>query len=94
MMAIIDDGAVSINYDNVMPASGIFDRSYSLIPYQANKEAGFAKGIVVDGICLNPQVEILVMVAWKNEDLTSNFKQFFRLKASIYQTTEEKKTDE
>ena len=83
MMAIIDDGSVSINYQTVMPASGIFDRSYNMLPYQSNETSGFPSGIIVDGLCDSSRVTLLIMVAWKNEASTESFRQFFRLVADV-----------
>ena len=83
MMVIVDDGSVSINYNTVMPASGIFDRSYNLVPNQINEAAGFPKGIILDGICYQTKVTLLVMVAWKSEDNLNSYKEFFRLVADI-----------
>ena len=83
MMAIIDDGSVSINYDTVMPVSGVFDRSYNLLPYQSNETSGYPSGIIVDGLCDSSRVTLLIMVAWKNETNTASFRQFFRLVADV-----------
>ena len=84
MMAVIDDGSVSINYDVVMPASGIFDRSYSMIPFQSNEAAGFPSGIILDGLCDKPNIKLLVMVSWKNADRDVVYKEFFQLDARLY----------
>ena len=86
MMAIIDDGSVSINYETVMPASGIFDRSYDLIPYQQNEAAGFPRGIILDGLCDKPTVNLLVLVSWKNIDGTEVYKEYFQLEAKLDKT--------
>ncbi len=83
MMAIIDDGSVSVNYEKVMPASGIFDRSYNLIPYQQNEAAGFPRGIILDGVCDKPKVSLLVLISWRNEDKSKSFKEFFQLEANL-----------
>jgi len=83
MMAIIDDGSVSVNYDKVMPASGVFDRSYNLIPYQQNEAAGYPRGIILDGLCDKAKIDLLVMVSWRNEDSSIRFKEFFHLQADI-----------
>jgi len=82
-MAIIDDGSVSINYDYVMPASGIFDRAYNIVPYQVNEAAGYPRGIILDGLCNKDKVKLLVMVSWTNADSTEVYKEFFELEADI-----------
>ena len=82
-MAIIDDGSVSINYEVVMPASGIFDKAYNLLPYQQNEAAGFAGGLILDGVCDKPEVVLLVMVSWRNEKNTVIYKEFFELVAKL-----------
>ena len=94
MMAIIDDGSVSVNYDTVMPASGIFDRSYNMLPYQSNETSGFPSGIIVDGLCDNSRVTLLILVAWKNETSTESFRQFFRLVADVDTKVEVDKKEE
>ncbi len=68
MMAVEND----IPYEDskkMMPSVGIFDsKDYSLIPYQANADAGFVKGLVLGGECEEKEVRLKLMVEWKDRN--------------------------
>ncbi len=52
----------------MMPSIGIFDDTYSLIPNQVNKEAGYAKGIVISGETDSESVSLNLVVEWKDKN--------------------------
>ena len=51
----------------MMPSIGVFDGSYSMIPYQVNKADGFVKGMVMSGSTNQESVNLKVMVEWKDK---------------------------
>lgn len=83
VMAVVDDGSLSINRETVMPTSGILDDSYNMIPYQVSLVNNYAEGIVLDGTIDTDSVKLIVLVMWKNSDLSVTNRQFFELEAAI-----------
>lgn len=68
MMAVENDVPFE-DSKKMMPSVGIFDsRDYSLIPYQANADAGYVKGLVLGGECEEKEVKLKLMVEWKDRN--------------------------
>lgn len=66
MMAVENNIAYE-DSDKMMPSVGIFDsREYSLIPYQANADEGYVKGLVLGGECDDEEILIKLLVEWKD----------------------------
>lgn len=75
MVAVEND----IPYDSakkMMPSSGIFDDSVTLIPGQVNKSEGFAKGIVLSGETKDKSINLKILVEWSNRDHTKKNREF------------------
>lgn len=63
----------------MMPSSGIFDATSSMIPNQVNSKAGFVKGLIISGECEEDTVELDMMVEWKDrtgKNVTREFISF------------------
>lgn len=63
----------------MMPSSGIFDATSSMIPNQVNSKAGFVKGLIISGECEEDTVELDMMVEWKDrtgKNITREFISF------------------
>jgi len=73
-----------VDYTNKMAANvGIFEDSiYSMIPNQKNPDKGYVSGLVMSGVCENPNVTLYIYVSFKNEDYSSIHNEFFELSAS------------
>ena len=73
-----------VDYSSTMAASiGIFEENdYSLIPNQYNAQKGFVKGISISGLSDTERPELLLMVEWKNKDMSVTYREFIRLNAS------------
>jgi hypothetical protein len=66
----------------MMPSSGIYDTKYTMIPNQINKSGGFVKGIVLSGQTDQAEIEIRLMVEWKDKTGQDTHREFLLLKAS------------
>lgn len=63
----------------MMPSSGIFDATSSMIPNQVNSKAGFVKGLIISGECDEDVVELDMVVEWKDrtgKNVTREFISF------------------
>lgn len=62
----------------MMPSSGVFDASSSMIPNQVNSKAGFVKGLIVSGECENDEIELSFLVEWKDKSKKTTSREFLR----------------
>ncbi len=62
----------------MMPSSGIFDASSSMIPNQINSKAGFVKGLIVSGECIDDTIELSFLVEWKDKSRKNTTREFLR----------------
>ena len=62
----------------MMPSSGVFDASSSMIPNQVNSKAGFVKGLIVSGECEDDEIELSFLVEWKDKSKKNTFREFLR----------------
>lgn len=86
-VALYDVEAVAIekdiDYASTMAANvGIFDeKEYSMIPNQKNPEAGYVSGLVISGVCNNPDTVLYVYISFKNEDYSNTHTEYLKLEA-------------
>ena len=66
VMVVENDTAVN-ETSKMMPSTGIFDKAYSMIPYQINSADGFVKGIMLSGESDEAQIDLKILVEWKDK---------------------------
>ncbi|MBR2811809.1 MAG: hypothetical protein IKD69_10545 [Solobacterium sp.] len=81
ILAIEND--MAYNEEKMMPSIGIFDSRYSMIPYQVNLDEGYVKGIVISGECSEPQLQLKIMVEWKDHNRANTYREFHQLNLSV-----------
>ena len=70
-----------VDYSSTMAASiGIFEKNdYSLIPNQYNAQKGYVKGISISGTSDTEKPVLLLLVEWKNKDMSVTYREYIRL---------------
>ena len=70
-----------VDYSSTMAANiGIFEETdYSLIPNQYNPAKGFVKGISISGTTDNSAPSLLLLVEWKNKDMSVTYREFLQI---------------
>ena len=62
----------------MMPTKGIFeDQKFSMIPYQYNVNAGYVKGFAISGDVDAKDVQLNIMVIWKDSTRLNVSREFF-----------------
>ena len=62
----------------MMPTKGIFeDQKFSMIPYQYNVNAGYVKGFAISGDVDAKDVQLNIMVTWKDSTRLNVSREFF-----------------
>lgn len=59
------------------PSLGVFDTSINLVPNQVNSDKGFPKGILLSGVSSSPQLQLKVMVAWKDYYKLKQMREYY-----------------
>ena len=67
----------------MMPSSGIFDATSSMIPNQVNSKAGFVKGLIISGECDEEPVELDIMVEWKDRSGKNATREFLSMELGM-----------
>ncbi len=67
----------------MMPSSGIFDATSSMIPNQVNSKAGFVKGLIISGECDEQPVELDIMVEWKDRSGKNVTREFITMELGM-----------
>ncbi len=65
------------NSEKIMPAIGVFDGPFTLIPNQERPSQGFVKGVSVAGDSLEPTINLKLVVSWKSDNASKEHKEFF-----------------
>ncbi len=60
----------------MMPSSGIFDATSSMIPNQVNSKAGYVKGLIISGECDEEPIDLALMVEWKDRSGKNATREF------------------
>lgn len=62
----------------MMPTKGIFEnQKFSMIPYQYNVNSGFVKGFAISGDAETEDVQLNIMVTWKDSTRLNTSRAFF-----------------
>lgn len=64
----------------MMPSIGIFDNTdVNLVPFQSNPAAGYARGLMISGNCAADEVELKILVEWKDKTREKTTREFLSL---------------
>lgn len=66
VLMVVENDQLYQNNPKMMPSAGIFDRAYSLIPKQINKDFGYMKGIIISGESKQANIKVELLVEWRN----------------------------
>ena len=72
----VEDNRTFAETTKMMPSSGVFDASSSMIPNQINSRAGFVKGLIISGECDKDQIFLKLLVEWKDRSLKNITREF------------------
>ena len=77
----------NVDYSSFMAANvGIFeDRDYTMIPNQSNPDKGYVAGIVMSGLCNDPETSLYMLIQWKSKDMSTTKRQFLKLDIKYYE---------
>lgn len=79
------------NEDKMMVSSGVFEDARSMIPGQVNTNAGFVGGMILNALTASDEVNLKILVTWKDNGLANSFSEFIEVNTTF---SEEKPTDE
>lgn len=79
----VEDGRPYEEAVKMMPSSGIFDATSSMIPNQVNSKAGFVKGLIISGECDEQPIGLSVMVEWKDRTGKNTTREFLRFELGM-----------
>lgn len=92
VMIAIEDNTKYKDATKMMPSLGIFESTSNLIPGQVNVEQGYAKGLAMSGECDKDNVDLQILVQYKNAKRTKTTREFFSYHLNTegyeYQTVE------
>lgn len=79
------ENGVSFDMENrMMPSMGIFDKEdINMIPFQANPQSGYAKGLVISGTCDTSEITVKLLVEWKDMLRENTMRQFHLINISF-----------
>jgi len=76
----VEDGYLYDTSLKMMPSLGIFDSfGCNLIPYQVNAEKGFMKGLVISGESDSEDINLKMMVEWKDKTGKNTMREFLSI---------------
>ena len=90
----VENGVEYSDTNKIMPSSGIFDTKYSMIPNQVNKDAGYVKGIVLSGETDQPEVDLRLLIEWKDKTGKDTYREFLQVKPVLPQESQENEGEE
>ena len=79
----VENGMEYTSAGKMMPSSGIWGDTVSMIPNQVSKENGFVKGIMLNGECSSDQVDLKLLVEWKDRSRKNVSREFIELSLSM-----------
>ena len=80
VMMAVENKTVLSEAAKMMPSIGVFEKTdYSLIPFQARPEKGFVKGLVISGECPEPQVNLRLMVEWRDKSRENSYREYIEI---------------
>lgn len=82
---IVVENNQGFNEEKMMVSSGVFENPRSMIPGQVNTEAGFVGGMILNALTPNADVNLKILVTWKDNGLANDFSELIEVNASINQ---------
>ena len=75
---IVVENMMPYQETEMMPTKGIFeDVKFSMIPYQYNVNAGYVKGFAISGDTESEEVQLNIMVLWKDSTRLNSSREYF-----------------
>lgn len=75
---IVVENMMPYQENDMMPTKGIFEtQKFSMIPYQYNLNAGYVKGFAISGDAESENVQLNIMVTWKDSTRLNTSRAFF-----------------
>lgn len=84
ILAVEDDKSFA-EANKMMPSIGVFEtNTFHMIPYQANSESGYVKGLVISGETENDELRLNILVEWYDKTHEIQTREFleYRLNSS------------
>ena len=89
ILVIVDNGLLLVS-DKMMPSVGLFeDESYRLIPYQVDVDLGYHKGFNLNGIVDTDNINLKVVVMWKDYFEIKTEREYFSFDLSVKEQMDE-----
>lgn len=85
---IVVENNQGFDEEKMMVSSGIFEQARSMIPGQVNVESGYVGGMILNALTPNPDVNLKILVNWKDNGLANSFSEFIEINAKYGETTE------
>lgn len=80
VMLAVEGDQLYDDTSKMMPSIGIFDNTdVNLIPFQSNPAAGYARGLMISGNCEEDEVELKILVEWKDKTREKMNREFLSL---------------
>lgn len=77
IVVMIVENDIAVNETSkMMPSTGIFDKAYTMIPYQVNSADGFVKGIMLSGESDEPEISLKILVEWKDKTGENTIREY------------------
>lgn len=77
IMMAIEGNVPFVETTQMMPSLGIFEDESSLIPGQVNVSQGIAKGLVISGESKDSEIDLQILVQYKNSKRSKQTREFF-----------------
>lgn len=94
---IVVENNQGFDEEKMMVSSGIFEQTRSMIPGQVNVEANYVGGMILNALTPNPEVNLKILVNWKDNGLANSFSEFIEINArfdSNQETSDDAETTE
>ena len=76
---IVVENNQQFNKDKMMVSSGIFEDSRTMVPGQVNLSQNYVGGMILNALSDNPEMNLKVMVTWKDQSLANTHSEFIEL---------------
>lgn len=82
-----------LNPEKMMVSSGVFEVARSMIPGQVNTSAGYVGGMILNALTPNDEVNLKILVTWKDSGLANSFYEYIEVNANISNSSGEEVED-
>lgn len=89
-IVVVEDKKSFNSVEEMLPSAGIFEKKFNLVPNQSRKEKGFMEGAALVRYDLaSPEVDLQILVSWKNYTKLEDFKEVFEFNLNYEQEKED-----